>query len=254
MPLRILLAEDNLVNQKVALHLLKMMGYQADVVNNGLEAIEALRRQPYDVVLMDVQMPEMDGLSASRCICEEFPKFSRPHIIAMTANAMQGDREMCVNAGMDDYISKPVRLEEIDRALKKCKPNHQELAKNLTTEHSSLDAIDTKVLLSFRKMVGKDSTAIVREMIDCYLEESPKLLEEIATAIAGGNVVQVTRAAHTLKGSSLTLGAVTLSNFCKELEILSREGNTEESIEKLPLIEAEYQRVKAALQIERHDS
>lgn len=253
MPLQILLAEDNLVNQKVALLLLQMMGYQADVVSNGIEAIEALRRKSYDVVLMDVQMPEMDGLSATCCICEEFPPSSRPRIIAMTANAMQGDREMCLNAGMDDYISKPVRLEEIVRALKKCQPNHQEVGKTLPADRDSLAAIDTKVLQSFRKMVGKDATAIVREMIDCYLEETPKLLEEIATAIAGGNVVQANRAAHTLKGSSLTLGALNLSNFCKELEILSREGNTEESIEKLPLIKAEYERVKAALQIERHD-
>jgi len=116
-PLRILLAEDNVVNQRVALRLLERLGYSADVAANGLETLDALRRQVYDVVLMDVQMPEMDGLEASRRICQEWPADQRPRLIAMTANAMQGDREACLAAGMDDYISKPVRLDELRRAL-----------------------------------------------------------------------------------------------------------------------------------------
>jgi signal transduction histidine kinase/CheY-like chemotaxis protein/putative methionine-R-sulfoxide reductase with GAF domain len=117
MPLRILLAEDNAVNQKLALRLLSQMGYRADVAGNGLEAIEALRRQRYDVVLMDVQMPEMDGLDATRHIRKELPADAQPRIVAMTANVMQGDREMCLAAGMDDYVSKPIRVEELVRAL-----------------------------------------------------------------------------------------------------------------------------------------
>ncbi len=119
-PLRILLAEDNLVNQQVALQLLKRMGYRADVVGNGLEVLEALSRQPYDLVFMDVQMPEMDGLTATRQICQQWSKHQRPRIIAMTANAMRGDREMCLEAGMDDYISKPIHVEDLVRALSKC--------------------------------------------------------------------------------------------------------------------------------------
>ncbi|MCP2732694.1 response regulator, partial [Limnofasciculus baicalensis] len=120
LPLRILLAEDNKVNQKVALHLLKRLGYSADIAQNGQEVLVALRRQSYDVVLMDVQMPEMDGLEASRRICQEWPKCQRPRIIAMTANAMEGDREKCLAAGMNDYISKPIRLESIVQALSQC--------------------------------------------------------------------------------------------------------------------------------------
>jgi len=143
LPLRILLAEDNIVNQQVALHLLQRMGYRADVAGNGLEVLEALHRQPYDVVLMDVQMPEMDGLEATRRIQQEWSddpalqeekrspnssqanqhhthsKFKRPWIIAMTANAMPGDREMCLAAGMNDYVSKPIRVAELIRALSK---------------------------------------------------------------------------------------------------------------------------------------
>ena len=116
-PLRILLAEDILVNQKLALRLLEQMGYRADVASNGIEAVQSVDRQPYDVVLMDVQMPEMDGLEATRQICARWPRGQRPTIIAMTANAMAGDREMCLEAGMDNYVSKPIRKDELIKAL-----------------------------------------------------------------------------------------------------------------------------------------
>ncbi len=116
-PLRILLAEDNVVNQKLAMRLLQQMGYRADLASNGIEAIESVQRQPYDVVLMDVQMPEMDGLEASRRITGQWSPGKRPRIVAMTANAMQGDREMCLAAGMDDYITKPIRVDQLVEAL-----------------------------------------------------------------------------------------------------------------------------------------
>ncbi|HJU23813.1 MAG TPA: GAF domain-containing protein [Casimicrobiaceae bacterium] len=116
-PLRILLAEDNVVNQKLALRLLQQMGYRADLASNGIEAVESVQRQTYDVVLMDVQMPEMDGLDAARTICAKFPADARPRIIAMTANAMQGDREECLAAGMDDYVTKPIRVDALVAAL-----------------------------------------------------------------------------------------------------------------------------------------
>ena len=116
-PLRILLAEDNLVNQKLALRMLEQMGYRADLASNGKEALESVARQTYDVVLMDVQMPEMDGLEASRRLNAEYGEMQRPRIVAMTANALQGDREMCLEAGMDDYIAKPIRVDRLIEAL-----------------------------------------------------------------------------------------------------------------------------------------
>jgi CheY-like chemotaxis protein len=116
-PLRILLAEDNVVNQKLALRILQQMGYRADLASNGMEAVESVERQTYDVVLMDVQMPEMDGLEASRRITATWSADRRPRIVAMTANAMQGDREMCLEAGMDDYLTKPIRVERLVEAL-----------------------------------------------------------------------------------------------------------------------------------------
>ena len=123
-PLRILLAEDNVVNQKLALRLLQQMGYRADLASNGIEAVESVQRQTYDVILMDVQMPEMDGLDASRRIVATWPD-SRPRIVAMTANAMQGDREMCLAAGMDDYVTKPIRIDELVNALYSVQPRER---------------------------------------------------------------------------------------------------------------------------------
>ena len=123
--LRILLAEDNVVNQKLALRLLQQMGYRADLAGNGLEAIECDARQTYDVVLMDVQMPEMDGFEASRHITTRWPAGQRPRIVAMTANAMEGDREMCLAAGMDDYLTKPIRLHQLAEALMRVPPRRE---------------------------------------------------------------------------------------------------------------------------------
>jgi CheY-like chemotaxis protein len=117
-PLRILLAEDNAVNQKLALRILERLGYRADIASNGLEAVESIERQTYDVILMDVQMPEMDGLEATRQIIAMWPQ-KHPRIIGLTANALEGDREQCLAAGMDDYISKPIRVEELVEALER---------------------------------------------------------------------------------------------------------------------------------------
>jgi PAS domain S-box-containing protein len=119
LPLRILLAEDNLVNQKVATHMLARLGYQADIANNGMEVLQGLQHNAYDVILMDVQMPEMDGMETTRVICKQWPAEQRPYIIAMTAHALSGDAEKCLAAGMNDYISKPVHIDKLETALEK---------------------------------------------------------------------------------------------------------------------------------------
>lgn len=326
LPLKILLAEDNVVNQQVALHLLQRLGYRADVVGNGLEVLEALHRQSYDVVFMDVQMPEMDGLTAARCICQE-PTFAwglgdagenlnielsgasliethqksnsptfitrppekvpgqqnpksnkRPRIIAMTANAMQGDREMCLEAGMDDYISKPIRMEELVRALSKCReelkvsslkvegkiqpfnPEHTstENATRTTfiqsvTANASEEIIDIAVFEELREMVNHDG--ILESVIDSYTEETPKLLQAMHTALAQLHRVAVDhnealvlqRSAHTLKSTSATLGATHLAQLCGVLEALKPMRNWAEATALVSQIEAEYETVKAAL-------
>jgi CheY-like chemotaxis protein len=125
MPLRILVAEDNLVNQKVMLKLLQRFGYEADLAVTGLEVLDAMARraiaQPYNLILMDVQMPEMDGITAARQICQLYLPAQRPWIVAVTASALQGDREICQQAGMDDYLSKPLRIDSLYAALKRCR-------------------------------------------------------------------------------------------------------------------------------------
>ena len=151
--LRILLAEDNAVNQKVALRLLDQLGYRADVASNGLEALEALERQPYDVVLMDVQMPELDGLDASRRICERWPAEVRPRIIAMTANAMPEDREACFAAGMDDYVAKPIRPDELAEALSRARPLGDTRTASAEGAGASLDA---SAIESLRELGGEE--------------------------------------------------------------------------------------------------
>jgi CheY-like chemotaxis protein len=120
--LQVLVAEDNPVNQKVAVLFLQKLGHRADVAANGLEVLSALKRRQYDAILMDVQMPKMDGIQTARLICADRPRDQRPRIVAMTANAMQEDRQACLDAGMDDYISKPVRLSQLQCALEKCTP------------------------------------------------------------------------------------------------------------------------------------
>jgi CheY-like chemotaxis protein len=119
-PLRILLAEDNAVNQKVAIHILERLGYRVDLAANGLEVLDALGRQAYDMILMDVHMPEMDGLEATLAIRRNFSADRQPYIVAMTANAMHGDREQCMAAGMDDYLSKPFKINDLKQILTRC--------------------------------------------------------------------------------------------------------------------------------------
>jgi PAS domain S-box-containing protein len=241
LPLRILLAEDNAVNRKVALRLLERMGYRADVAANGLEALAALQRQPYDVVLMDVQMPEMDGLEASRRIKRNWPPGARPRIIAMTANAMQGDREKCLTAGMDDYITKPIRTEALVEALSKTQPKSRPTDAQL----ESGPAINPKKFESFRQSMGAN---FIVEVIEVFNEDAPKLFEDMKHALTVNDAVLFRRAAHSLKSNSAEFGAVKLSEMAKELEIMAKEGRLAAISDKVARAEVEYEIVKAALQ------
>jgi PAS domain S-box-containing protein len=246
LPLRILLAEDNRVNQKVALLLLQQLGYSADVVDNGLEAIAALSQQTYDVILMDVQMPEMDGLSATRHICEHWEPVARPCIIAMTANAMVGDRENCLRAGMDDYISKPVRVEDLAQALSQCHLRHQ--PSSPAPEPNCTTAIDPQALQTLRDALGESATEGMIELIDCYLNETPKLIQVISDAASKNDAAALNYAAHTLKSSSAYLGAIAVVDLCKQLETTSRSGSIEGSETTVKQLKIEYERVQAELQ------
>ncbi|WGV23514.1 PAS domain-containing protein [Halotia branconii] len=261
LPLRILLAEDMVVNQKVALLMLQKIGYRADIATNGLEVLTALQRQPYDVVLMDINMPEMDGLEASRIICQQWEINSRPYIIAITANAMRGDREACIAAGMDEYISKPVQIQELIDALSKCRPR---ISADFTTqnkqnpetsffnslktgqENTQFIVIDAKILQSLRDMLAGDKKAFA-ELIECYLSETPKLIQKIITAVTEQDTQAIWKTAHNLKSSSASVGATKLAQLCKQLEIQGRSNNLQESREIYLQINQEFERVKTVL-------
>jgi len=215
------------------------MGYRADVAGNGIEVLESLERQTYDAILMDVQMPEMDGLEASRQINKRWARSDRPRIIAMTANAMQGDREMCLAAGMDDYMTKPIRVEELVTALLKTKPRKAD-DRPVTADNT----LDQATFAGLKATMGDD---FIGELIDTFLEDSPQLIASMKQALTAGDIDSFRRAAHSLKSNSTNFGATALAGQAKELEMMAREGNLRGAQDKIAGLEAEYQKVAQAL-------
>jgi PAS domain S-box-containing protein len=244
-PLRILIVEDNEVNRQLALLLLQKLGYRADVAANGIEAIEAVDRQPYDVVLMDVEMPEMDGLEASRRIREMKPQ-TRPWIVAVTANALHGERERCLQAGMDDYITKPLHLDELVAALRGASPP--------TIGRRSDEAVDREVLRGLSSSLGVGRDASVRELIDTFRSQATEMPSTLRIAVDRRDSEEVRRAAHTLKSNASTFGASTLAELSRELERAARADELEDErrlidriAQELDRVLVELERVKAEL-------
>jgi PAS domain S-box-containing protein len=234
--LRLLVAEDNAVNRQLALALLAKLGQQADVVENGREAVEAVEREAYDVVLMDVQMPELDGLEATRQIRERLGS-DGPRIIAMTANAMEGDREECLAAGMDDYLSKPIRPEELERALALSSPRRADA----TLDRGTLDQLVASL------GGGDEGREAVAELIQAFLEDGAAQMAALRDAVERGDAEEAHRAAHTLKSNGATFGAQSFAELCRELETLGREGRLESAGPLVRQAEEEWERVRASL-------
>ena len=266
-PLRILLAEDHPTNQKLALAILGRLSYRADVAGNGLEAVAALERQPYDVVLMDMQMPEMDGLEATRQIRERWGA-GGPYIIAMTANAMAGDREICLAAGMDDYVSKPVRVPELVAALMRGAETRQgdttdedapEELETIPEAHSPHAAVvaerqgvlDPAAIETLLEVIGGERELLV-ELIDSFLETAPGLVARLEKGVALNNAAEVRAAAHTIKSSSNDFGATRLAELCQRLEDMGKAGALDGAAELTAEALDEYQLVVAALEAERN--
>jgi CheY-like chemotaxis protein len=284
-PLRILLTEDNLTNQKVALLLLDRMGFNAKkglavkVANNGAEAVDAVKQQQYDVILMDVQMPVMDGFEATKRIREHCntPE-TRPYIVAMTAHALRGYREKCLEAGMDDYVTKPIRPEDLTAALRRSPRIYEdfvaeelpettkpvielqtpavEVSKKAETSQSSSSQTSDRVskLLeevkqAFMSLVGETEGEIVTELVTTYLDSSQVLTTNLSTAIEQQDPKLMEQAAHSLKSSSASLGAMQLSEMSKELEKQGRAGDMNEADKKVAALQQEYQCVRQALNI-----
>ncbi len=281
-PLKILLAEDNMVNQKVAIGILSKYGYRTDVVANGLEVLDALERQQYDLILMDVNMPEMDGLTATRQIRQTWPTADQPYILALTANAMQGDYERCLNAGMNDYISKPIQVAELIAALNRVQPRQLATGTPPSTatnnpplsprsDEASLgnspakyaaekcdvekcdvekcdiekyDVVDPKMLVEVSELMAEDGDAAVKELITLFLENSPLLLQKLRTAVNQADAHAVYVVAHTFRSPAAQMGAYRLAKLCHELETISESGDISDCTARVDQIFAEYARVQ----------
>ncbi|MEP6759331.1 MAG: response regulator, partial [Actinomycetota bacterium] len=243
-PLRILLAEDNVVNQKLAIRLLEKLGYRADIAGNGIETLEALERQRYDLLLSDVQMPEMDGLEATRRIIERWPVGERPWIVAMTAEAMSGDRERCLEAGMNDYLTKPIRVEELVAAIKRTPRG--DAAVLVTVPDAADQTIETDVLARLSEGVGGDA-AFVSELIEQFVTDAPALVAAARAGIETSDEAEVRRAAHTLKSNAATFGARQLAERCRALEEAARGGVLDDAPAIADAIARELDVVRAAL-------
>jgi PAS domain S-box-containing protein len=219
--LKILLAEDNNINQMVASRMIERLGYKADIVSNGKEAVEAASNIDYDIIFMDILMPEMDGIEACNVIKGQLNKEHKPVIVAMTANAMAGDEENYIKAGMDDYLSKPVNLEDLRRVLDKWSRQivarkNQKLFRDLNKE-IELTFIKEKNISFLNEITSENDLVFFREMLDVYLIEIPKNLEHIKEAILSNNAEQLKFYLHKLKGTYLTLGIENLIEYFKIL-------------------------------------
>ncbi|MEZ4300591.1 MAG: ATP-binding protein [Polyangiaceae bacterium] len=210
-PLRVLVAEDNPINQRVALMLLERLGYRADVAGNGVEAVEAITTRPYDLILMDVRMPEMDGITATRRIRESVPAHRQPRIVAMTANATVEDREACRSCGMDDFLSKPVRTPDVIRVLRAMKPSSAPApaagrAPSTRPPPPEEPALDERAFGAVRELMSS-SPGELRKLVDGYLDSAEELLAAVAAALSAGDARAAEMSAHSLKGVSGQLGA-----------------------------------------------
>ncbi|MDD5210407.1 MAG: response regulator [Elusimicrobiales bacterium] len=228
---RVLLAEHNAADRKAALEKLGKIGYEADVAANGLEVLEALKSGPYDLVLMDCQMPEMDGFQATAEIRKLEENQRRTPIIAMTANAMEGDRERCAAAGMDDYISKPVRTEKLAEAMGKW------------------DASLAPCTIAYlREMAGPENPEFLAELAETYLADIPSRMEAIRAAIRSGKAKELQEAAHALKGSSGNMGVQRVEKLCRLLEGVGKAGAVEGAGELMADLEKEIPAAAAAME------
>ncbi|MFI5954591.1 response regulator [Cryptosporangium sp. NPDC051539] len=230
-PLRILLAEDNPVNQKVAQLMLAKQGHRVDTAADGAEAVAAVHRAPYDVVLMDVQMPNMDGLEATRRIRAELPPDRQPHIIAMTASVLVEDKAACRAAGMDSYLPKPVRADDLRAALDAVAPAPSD-------DDPAVDDQEAGIRRRFADIAGPgptdDEKELLAELVGSFVRNAPETLAALGDAVHAGNAVAVAEKAHKLKGSAANIGAMALADVCESFEEMARLGALRASTEHDP--------------------
>jgi CheY-like chemotaxis protein len=241
---RVLVVEDNAVNQRVAVRMLETRGYRADAVANGREAVETLAHVPYDLVLMDCQMPEMDGYAATTEIRQreraQGTTARRTPIIAMTAHALEGDAEKCLAAGMDDYISKPVTVQRLAAVLARWRPP--------TGPGAPDEVMDASALAALQDLQGAGRPDLLAEVLAVYLRDTPPRLAALHEALAHKDAEALQRAAHRLKGSSSQIGAVQIVRLCTDLEHQARIADLTGAPETLRRLDEAFDRLRAHLQ------
>ena len=251
----ILLVEDNLINQQVALGILQIQGYSVTVVNNGREALDAYAQGAFDLILMDCHMPEMDGFEATREIRgrERSSIGKRVPIIALTANAMAQDREECLSTGMDDHLSKPFSMQTMQDMLDRWMPQAASTKSAAAAELAARGPAKAAAALD-RRVLDQLSTLLKPERlaraINFYLVESPKLIQKLKQAASANDAPEIVRSAHSLKSSSANLGASVLSRYCEDIEASARRADAEEACKLFAKIETEYGCVQTALTAE----
>jgi CheY-like chemotaxis protein len=246
--LRILLAEDNIINQKVAVRLFERLGYRVDVVANGLEAVEALSRIPYGLVFMDCQMPEMDGFEATAEIRKREAGVRHTGIVAMTANAMQGDRERCLAAGMDDYMSKPITTEALTGVLKRWAPSAAPAEPQGGPDVLQEDGvIDPLTFNGLRELAGEEAPDFLQTLVGHFLKDVPESLAQMREALIRGDLLELARLAHRLKGSASILGALGMVRLCERVHAAAEAGSATNRKPLLAELEHEFERVQATL-------
>ncbi len=246
----ILLAEDNPVNQKVAVRILEKLGYHADVASNGAEALEALGRKEYSLILMDVQMPEMDGYEATAAIRDREGASRHTPIIALTANAMQGDKESALRAGMDDYLSKPVKAEDLGEMIRRWvrpagEPDAPEGDQIIAS--SDTPVLDRSVIDGLRELSGPGEPDLLAEIVEMFTEDAPPRLGALREALGSGDAQRVETVSHALKGSSSNMGAARMAEVCARLEDAGALGDLTEAPDLLKDLEVEFARARSAL-------
>ena len=241
-PLRILVVEDNPVNQRVALRLLERFGYRPDVAANGAEAVDAVAGLPYDLVFMDVQMPVMDGIEATRRIRAQQAPGSGPRIVAMTADVMNDDRDRCLAAGMDGFVPKPIRAESLLAVLED--DEGRAVARAPVVDDG--EVLDDETVRDLFDMLGE--TGALDGIIDSYLETAPGQLRTMLTAAQSGDMEALGFVAHTMKSASGVIGAMRMSRICALLEEQSRAGITTDALDRVQQLEAMFPRVCEALE------
>ncbi len=241
--LRVLVAEDNSVNQKVALRMLGKLGCRADVVANGVEAVEALRQIPYDLVLMDCNMPELDGFAATASIRDMEGSARHTVVIAMTANALDGDRARCLAAGMDDYISKPVTQNDLVAKIALWIGSNGDYHASGHSDHAEGNgwgSIDRVRIAELAELADNGDPKWMRDLVEKYIEDGAGRVTALAEAAAGGDPVRLECHAHTLKGSSSNIGVVRVARLCEKLQVLGRSNTVEGATELVAALESEF--------------